>query len=327
MIELLIRETGSRNSKKMKFVRPICRGIPAEVLTHAYNALVISYLCLFFYQIQKSIVLLTVHLAAVAAYIVFQSCRNRYANPLLQIGTIWIPLILLSAFHYETGLFNRVIFHDFLDGFIIYMDKTFFGFLPHLFLREQLPFELLAQLTHAFYAGFYILLIVPITLLYFNERKKASAHEPPQGFWSRCDHLREMQFVLMFTMLSCYIIAVIFPVKGPTDYHSMLFPEPRGMVSVMNYLFSNGDLDGGAMPSSHVAGALVVVIYIYKYLRGWFWAALGVFVPMTFSTVYNSYHYATDIIAGLIAGWLFYRIGRAVFKAGFSSVINYSASG
>lgn len=83
----------------------------------------------------------------------------------------------------------------------------------------------------------------------------------------------------------------------------------------MDFLFANGDLDGGAMPSSHVAGALVVVIYAFRYLRPWFWAALGLFVPVTFSTVYNSYHYATDIIAGLIAGWFFYLIGRAIFKA------------
>jgi membrane-associated phospholipid phosphatase len=95
----------------------------------------------------------------------------------------------------------------------------------------------------------------------------------------------------------------------------MLFPEARGMLSVMNYLFSHGDLDGGAMPSSHVAGALIVVIYTYKYLRRWFWAVLGLFVPMVFSTVYNSYHYATDVIAGLIAGWTLYWIGRAAFRA------------
>ena len=87
------------------------------------------------------------------------------------------------------------------------------------------------------------------------------------------------------------------------------------MVAVMNFLFANGDLDGGAMPSSHVAGALVVVIYAFKYLKRWFWAVLGLFIPLTLSTVYNSYHYATDIIAGLAAGWLFYFIGRALFRS------------
>jgi membrane-associated phospholipid phosphatase len=298
----------------MRLVRPLCGGVPVEILTHVYNVFVIAYLCIFFSQIQKSAVLIPLHVVAAAAYLVFQICRNRYANPLLQISTIWIPLILLSGFHYETGVFNRMIFHEFLDSYIINFDKAIFGFLPHLLLREKLPSELLAQLSHAAYASFYILLIAPITLLYFKEKQISSVPNSPRGFWNRCSHLKEMQFVLMLTMLSCYVIAVIFPIKGPTDYHSTLFPEPRGMVSAMNYLFSNGDLDGGALPSSHVAGALVVVIYVYKYLRSWFWAALGLFVPMTFSTVYNSYHYATDIIAGLIAGWLFFRIGRAVFK-------------
>jgi len=292
-----------------------CGGVPVEILMHVYNVLVIAYLCIFFSQIQKPAFLLIVHIVVATAYIVFQIFRNRYANPLLQTSTIWIPLILLSGYHYETGLFNRMIFHNFLDGFIINIDNALFGFPPYLLLRERFPFELVAQLSHTAYASFYILLFAPITLLYFYEKKINSAHESPRGFWNRASRVKEMQFVFIFTMLSCYIVAVIFPVKGPTDYHSTLFPEPRGMVAVMNFLFSNGDLDGGAMPSSHVAGALIVVIYAFKYLRCWSWAALGLFVPMVFSTVYNSYHYATDIIAGLIAGWLFYCIGRAVFRA------------
>ena len=293
--------------------------VPVETLIHLYNVLIISYLCIFFSQIQKSALLIILHIAVAVAYTAFQICRNRYANPLLQINTIWMPLILLSALHFETGLFNRMLIRDFLDDLVIYADRIIFGFPPYLILRERSPFELLAQLSHAAYASFYVLLFAPITLLYFHERKIASAHKSPREFWKHASRVKEMQFVLIFTMLCCYIIAVILPVKGPTDYHSILFPESRGMVAVMDFLFANGDLDGGAMPSSHVAGALVVVIYTFRYLRSWFWATLGLFVPMTFSTVYNSYHYATDIIAGLIAGWIFYRIGRAFFKAVDSS--------
>jgi membrane-associated phospholipid phosphatase len=290
-------------------------GIPFETLVHAYNFLVIAYVCIFFSRIHKSALLLTVHLVAAVVYMVFQVFRNRYANPLLQISTVWIPVTALSGFHYETGLFNRMIFHDFLDGFIVNLDKAIFVVQPYLFLREKFPSELIAQLSHAFYASFYILLIVPVTLLYFQERKTASSHKTPRDFWNHASSLNEMQFVLMFTMLGCYIIEVIFPVKGPTDYHSQLFPDSRGVVAMMDFIFSKGDLDGGAMPSSHVAGALVVVIYTFKYLRRWFWVALGLFVTMSFSTVFNSYHYATDVIAGLIAGWLFYWIGGAVFRA------------
>ncbi len=287
--------------------------IPVEALLHIYNLLIIVYLCVFFSRIRSSPALLALHIAAAAAYMVFQYFRNRRNDRLLQIGTVWIPVVLLSALHYETGLFNRIIFNDFMDGFVINFDRTVFGLDPYLFLRQKCPYELLAQLSHAAYASFYVLLIAPVTLLYLHERKTSPAPETPLGFWSQATRLKEMQFVLMFTMLSCYIIFIILPVKGPTDNHSALFPEPRGMVALMNYLFSSGDLDGGAMPSSHVAGALVVVIYTFRYLRRWFWVALGLFVPLAVSTVYNSYHYATDVIAGLIAGWAFYLAGKAVY--------------
>ncbi len=289
--------------------------VPVETLIHLYNLLIIAYLCIFFSQIQRSAVLIVLHIAGAVAYAAFQIFRNRYEHPLLQISTIWIPLMLLSALHYETGLFNRIIIHDFQDDFVIHADRILFGFQPYLVLRQMFPSELLAQLSHTAYASFYILLVAPVTLLYFRERKIASSHRSPREFWKHASRVKEMPFVLIFTMLCCYIIAVILPVKGPTDYHSILFPESRGMVALMDFLFANGDLDGGAMPSSHVAGALVVVIYTFRYLRSWFWAVLGLFVLMTLSTIYNSYHYATDIIAGLIAGWLFYLIGRAFFKA------------
>jgi membrane-associated phospholipid phosphatase len=288
--------------------------VPVEKLIFVYNLIIILYLCTFFFRIVNSAEILAAHIAAAAAYLIFQISRNRYSNPLLQVWTVWIPIILLSAFHYETGLFNRIIFCDFLDNIIVHSDKAIFGFYPYLLFREICPSEVVAQFSHFFYASFYILLIVPVTLLYLKERRSASAGISPREFWKGAFQLNEMQFVLMFSMLSCFILFIIFPVKGPTDYHSALFPKPRGMVAVMNFLFSRGDLDGGAMPSSHIAGALVVVIYTYKYIRRWFWGALGLFIPLAFSTVYNSYHYATDVIAGLFAGWLFYWVGRKIFN-------------
>ncbi|MBN2189318.1 MAG: phosphatase PAP2 family protein [Chitinispirillaceae bacterium] len=254
-----------------------------------------------------------VHIAAAAGYAAFQNIRNRWSNPLLQISTVVVPVILLGFFHYETGMFNRMIFHGFLDDVAVHLDKAIFGCQPYLFLREKMPFEWAAQFFHASYAGFYLLLVGPLMILYFKEVGKHAVYHTPAEFWQRASRVQEMLFVLMFTMLACYLVAVIIPMKGPTEHHAALFPEPRGMVAVMNYLFANGDLDGGAMPSSHVAGALVVIIYSFKYLKGWFWAALGLFVPLTLSTVYNSYHYATDIIAGLAAGWLFYSIGKRAF--------------
>jgi membrane-associated phospholipid phosphatase len=288
---------------------------PVEALIHIYNVLIILYLIIFISDIRESAILLVLHIAGAAAYVFFQFSRNRHASPLLQIWTVWIPIILLSAFHYETGLLNRIIFPNFLDDLVINADSALFGFAPYLLFREKYPSELIAQLSHFFYASFYILLVAPLTLLFIRERKSSGSAKSPGEFWRGANRLKEMQFVLMLTMLNCFIIFIIFPVKGPTGYHSVLFPEPRGMVAIMNYLFSNGDLDGGAMPSSHVAGALVVVIYTFKYLRRWFWAALGLLIPLAISTVYNSYHYATDVIAGLIAGWLFYLAGRAILKA------------
>jgi hypothetical protein len=296
--------------QSFKKMFPVVR---VETLVHIYNALIILYILFFFSRISKSALLITIHIAAAAVYVLFQAGRNRWPHPLLQISTVWIPVILLSLFHYETGLFNRLIFNEFLDGLVVAFDEAVFGCQTYLLLRTILPFEWAAQFFHAAYAGFYLLLAGPVTLLYFQEVRNNAGRGSPVEFWRCASRVQEMLFVTMFTMMACYIIAVILPVKGPTEYHAALFPEPRGMVAIMDFLFSNGDLDGGAVPSSHVAGAFVVVIYSYRFLKGWFWAALGLFIPLTISTVYNSYHYATDSIIGLAAGLVFYAAGKTVF--------------
>lgn len=298
-----------------RLINKIFSGVQVEALTHVYNLLIVAYILVFFPQISRSALLLAVHLAAAAAYAGFQIARNRSGGHFLQLCTVLVPIALLSVFHYETGLFNRLIFPDFLDGIAVAVDKALFGCMPCLFLREKMPYEWLAQFSHAAYASFYLLLIGPLTLLYFKEARGIGSVRSSREFWERAVRLQEMLFVLMFTMFVCYLIAVVVPVKGPTDHHAALFPRPAGMVAIMDFLFSNGDLDGGAVPSSHVAGALVVVIYSFRYLGPWAWAALGLFVPLTFSTVYNSYHYASDILTGLLAGWLFYAIGRAILRA------------
>jgi len=71
------------------------------------------------------------------------------------------------------------------------------------------------------------------------------------------------------------------------------------------------------LPSSHVAIALTTVYFSFRYLRLIRWLHLAVAVLLCLSTIYCRYHYAVDVLAGLItvavllpfANWLYFKLG------------------
>lgn len=292
--------------------------VPAELVLHGYNIVIILYLAAFHYKMAGAFSLAAVHAACGMAYALFQINRNRSDNIMLQIATVWLPLLILSLLHYESGIFNHFIYRDFLDPYIVVLDQAYFGCEPYLALHTAMPWNWLAQLTHFAYFSFYLILVVPVTILYFNEHEKALMPENPEEFWKNARPLQEMLFAVMLVMTASFLMFIIFPVKGPTEYRSVLFHDSTGMVAIMNFLYRVGDLDGGAMPSSHVAVSLVITLYSFTFLKKYRWMILILFAALCFSTVYNAYHYGTDVIAGLIMGWLFFRISQNLSKLAVS---------
>jgi membrane-associated phospholipid phosphatase len=57
---------------------------------------------------------------------------------------------------------------------------------------------------------------------------------------------------------------------------------------------------GGAFPSTHVAGAMVVLFSAYQFARPiGYWLTALVF-SICVSTVYGRYHYVVDVFAGIL---------------------------
>lgn len=227
----------------------------------------------------------------------------------------FLPLILLTLFHYETGLLNRIIFPGFFDDVIQKVDQAIFGVLPNRVLSKIFPYDTIHQIFHFFYFTFYFLLFIPVLAVYLKERNSLEGNTNSVKLdLCKFKSTQNILFVILFAMFICYWIFIIFPVAGPTAERSYLFSNAGGFISIMNYLFKVGDLDGGAMPSSHVAVSLIVALFSYRYLRKYFAIILIDFTLLTISTVYCSYHYAIDVICGLAAGGLLYYLGEMVFK-------------
>ena len=89
--------------------------LPGELLIHIYNIAVLVFIIYHRNNLASADTLIALHVVAGMAYTLFQINRNRTNHPILQVMTIWLPLIFIFAFYYETGLLNRLIIPTFQD--------------------------------------------------------------------------------------------------------------------------------------------------------------------------------------------------------------------
>jgi membrane-associated phospholipid phosphatase len=86
----------------------------------------------------------------------------------------------------------------------------------------------------------------------------------------------------------------------------------------MRWVYRVFEAPGAALPSSHVAVALCTVFFSFRYLRRIRYIHLAVALLLCLSTVYCRYHYALDVLAGLVAAailiptgnWLYFKFSR-----------------
>jgi membrane-associated phospholipid phosphatase len=127
--------------------------------------------------------------------------------------------------------------------------------------------------------------------------------------------LAELVFSFTLCMYAHYFFFILVPVVGPTALRSELFAGQNGFIASLVYaLVERGDTAGGAFPSSHCAGALLLTWYagrIFGSKLVWLLAPLTALIVL--SSVYLSMHYAIDSIAGLITGAVFAYSGPRLY--------------
>jgi len=281
---------------------------PTEAALQIYNLLIFIFILVFSNKIDNAGYLLGIHFILGVLIQGVQIVKKTYESIPLNTLIILSPVLLFSFYHYETGLINRVIFTDFFDAVIRSLDRFLFGRSYHEIWARVIDSEWVDQIFHFFYFSYYGILFIPALLLMIRERRNISKPD-----WTKLVLTRQLLFTMTFTMLSCYLIFIVYPVKGPTDYHAVLFPEPKYMVAVMDFLYAHGDSAGGAVPSSHVAVSLVITIFCFRYFKEIRWYLLVFFIFLAIATTYCSYHYFVDVLGGVLAGLIFYIMAEKMF--------------
>jgi membrane-associated phospholipid phosphatase len=253
-------------------------------ITILYNFILVIFIFIF----RGKIAAYATHLAfnlSVILLVLLLSFRRRSRLPVWTVS-LWYPLVLYALFYYQTGLINRVVVPQFMDGFFMNLDVRIFGKFPGFFLSGKHGNAFLDEFFHFFYFSYY--LIIPLTgiLLYCKDVKL----------------FESFVFQLSSLFYVCFFIYLFLPVEGPIALRNEYDHQEGLFRTLVDLIYAKGENPGAAFPSSHVAATFLIAWWgstHFKRMKIFYWLT---FLFLSIATVYCMFHYAVDVIGGLLLG-------------------------
>jgi len=253
-------------------------------ITILYNFILVLFIFIFRVKIEAY----AYHLAFNLSVILIVLCLSLGRRSRLSVATVslWYPLGLYALFYYQTGLLNRVVVPQFLDDFFMNLDVRIFGKFPGFFLYGNHGNAFLSEFFHFFYFSFY--LIIPLTgiLLYGKDVKL----------------FENFVFQLSSLFYVCSFLFIFLPVEGPIALRDEYYHQKGLFRTLVDLIYAKGENPGAAFPSSHVAATFLIAWWgstHFKRLKIFYWLTC---LFLSIATVYCMFHYAVDVIGGLLLG-------------------------
>ncbi len=244
-------------------------------------------------------------------------------NRWLDLLRHFYPVLLYTGFYCETGVLNQMFVSHYFDPFFIRLEGQLFGMQPSLAFMERLPYLAVSELFYVSYFSYYIMIVGVGLALYVQDRRRFFHYVS----------------IVSFVFYICYLIYIFLPVIGPRVlFHDFpgyagtpqmlpwpvatAFPEAvtRGpFYQIMKFIYAHFGSTGAAFPSSHVAIAACTLYFSIIYLPR-VRVVHGIFVVLLcLSTIYCRYHYAVDVLAGLLTVAVLLPIGNRLYRASGSA--------
>ncbi len=253
-------------------------------ITILYNVILVIFSFIFRVKIPAYAYHLAFNLSIILIVILL-SFRRRGSSWACTVS-LWYPLVLYAPLYYQTGLINRVVVPQFMDGIFMNLDVWIFGEFPGFFLRGKQGNAFFDEFFHFFYFSYY--LIIPLTgiLLYCKDVKL----------------FESFVFQLSSLFYVCFFIYLFLPVEGPIALRNEYYHQDGLFRAVVDFIYAEGENPGAAFPSSHVAATFLVAWWggaHFKRLKIFYWLTC---LFLSIATVYCMFHYAVDVIGGLLLG-------------------------
>ena len=252
-------------------------------ITLLYNLLVIIFVSIFRAKIGGYPFHLAFNLSVILLVLLLS--LQRHTSTSFRVMSLWYPVVLYALLYYQTGLINRVIIPHFLDDFFMNLDIKIFGEFPGFFLHRGYGAVFLDEFFHFSYFTYYLAIPVTGILLHRKDEKLFETYV----------------FQLSFLFYLCFLIYIFLPVEGPISLRSNYYQKGGGFFrAIVDLIYAKGENPGAAFPSSHVAATFLVAWWGSRYfpkLKIYYWSIV---VCLSVATVYCMFHYAVDVIAGLM---------------------------
>ncbi len=201
----------------------------------------------------------------------------------------WYPLVFFIVLYEETRHLVHLIFPHFFDPLINQVELSIFGMYPTVWMERFICWGLNEYMMFSYTFYYFLLVILGVGLFLSHKIKEFDD--------------------LLFTSAVAYYISylgfILFPVEGPrfalvNSHHVGI--NGGFFTSLAHSLINVAGIRGGAMPSSHVAVALVVLIYARRHHRLLYYLLSPLIASLLIATVYGRFHYVSDVVAGILVG-------------------------
>lgn len=199
----------------------------------------------------------------------------------------WMPLVFLLFFYSEMPALIQAAGHgDGFDAAAIRLEQSLFGAQPAQEWARALPSLAVSETLHLAYLAYYpIIYAVPVLLWRAGRRTDFHA----------------AVFALVLTFVTCFVCYIIVPVAGPRYFWPSAAPEGFFRDIAVGLLEARSSR-GTAFPSSHVAVSVAQSVLAIRYFGARGAVVAIVTAGLAVGAVYGGFHYAVDVLAGILLG-------------------------
>ncbi|MEO8620462.1 MAG: phosphatase PAP2 family protein [bacterium] len=209
----------------------------------------------------------------------------------------WIPLALGPFLYVELRWIIEAVGQSHADALVAGWESALFASDPSAALARLWPWSALSEVLHLCYLSYYALVYVPPALLWLRGRRRAFV---------------ETVLALVVVYAMCFVAYAIFPVDGPRFMHGPSAAPDGPIRAAVVRLLESGSSRGTAFPSSHVAASVVAALCALRFQRRVGVVVVVLAAGLALGAVYGGYHYAVDVLAGMVTGVLAFAGARLI---------------
>ena len=193
--------------------------------------------------------------------------------------------MLFPLLYKEVELLAAVIGDWRLTTAIPAWESALFAGQPSLYLSERLAFVPLSEYLHFCYLS-YVIVIPSVAAYWYVSGRRAA--------------FGELLLMLSTVLLGSYLFFILLPVDSPYYLSPRLGPPLSGhfFFDLVHQMSARGGARGGAFPSAHVSGAVVVSLVAWRHQRRLAYLLIPLTGSVMIATVYGRFHYVLDTLAG-----------------------------